>query len=259
MPPAEVERIRTGIGTVGVVLLPDPAKVEVLTPARGTWGGFKRGVYAGATTPVIVGFVSPIPLGTLMGVMVAPFTAVIGGVYGAANAAPIEQVEAAEARLNIVAAELRQIGLREVFWSEVVRIGNERTGLTFVALSDFQLEDSMADIKDNPTPVPAVDAILALKTEKNGLRGNYGIDPSTDTFIQVRIRLIRVKDDQVLMDERLFCLSEEERTFAEWSSAEDGQLLVNEFRTCVPELAEKIVDDFFLVYPLSSRLKKAAP
>jgi hypothetical protein len=259
MPPAEVESIRAGIGTVGVILLPDPAEVEVLMPARGAWGGFKRGVYVGATTPVIAGFVSPVPGGTLLGVMVAPFTALFGGIYGAFSAVPAEQVKAAEKRLNGVAAELRQSGLRDLFFNEVVRIGNERTGLKFVALSDRQPQDSITDIAFNQSDISAVDAILDLKVEKNGLRGALGIDPTTDTFIQMRVRLVRVADDEVLMDETLFCLSEVERTFAEWSAADDGQLFVNEFRSCVPEMAEKIVDDFFLVYPLSSRLKGNMP
>lgn len=259
MPPAEVESIRTGLGTVGVILLPDPAEVEVLMPARGGWGGFKRGVYVGATTPVIVGFVSPVPLGTLIGIMVAPFTAVIGGVYGAVSAVPAEQVKATEKRLNDVAAELRQSGLRDLFFNEVVRIGNERTGLKFVTLSDRQPEDSTTDIAFNPSDISAVDAILDVKVEKNGLRGALGIDPTTDTFIQIRVRLVRAADNEILMDETLFCLSEVERTFAEWSSVDDGQLFVNEFRSCVPEMAEKIVDDFFLVYPLSSRFTGSMP
>jgi hypothetical protein len=60
-----------------------------------------------------------------------------------------------------------------------------------------------------------------------------------------------VEDNLVLMDETLYCMSDEARTFTEWAAGE-GRLFVDESRSCVPEMAEKIVDDFFLVYPISS-------
>jgi hypothetical protein len=53
-----------------------------------------------------------------------------------------------------------------------------------------------------------------------------------------------------MVSETFFCASEKERTYTEWSQNE-GRLFVDEFISCIPELAEKIVDDFFLVYPLS--------
>ena len=88
MEPREVEGIRSDIGTVGVVLAPYPPQVEAVLPARGWWGGAKRGFVSGGTIPVVIGFVSPVPGGTAFGAMVAPFTAVAGSVYGAANALP---------------------------------------------------------------------------------------------------------------------------------------------------------------------------
>ena len=62
--------------------------------------------------------------------------------------------------------------------------------------------------------------------------------------------MIRAHDNEVMVSETFFCASEKERTYTEWSQNE-GRLFVDEFISCIPELAEKIVDDFFLVYPLS--------
>ena len=100
MPPRELENIRAGVGTVGVVLVEAPAESEVLMPAKGSWGGAQRGVVVGARLPVLIGFVSPIPGGTALGIMVAPFTALFGGVYGAVTAPSVREVEAAEKTLE---------------------------------------------------------------------------------------------------------------------------------------------------------------
>jgi len=252
MPPREVENIRAGLGTVGVILVTHPPKTEVLMPAKGFWGGVKRGVAVGATLPIMVGFVSPIPGGTLLGAVVAPFTAVFGAVYGAAKAAPVREVEDAEMALQNAAGELRQLGLAREFFEEVVGLGNDRTGLVFVALPDMECKDPDKDVSYHRADFQGIDTILELKTQKVGLRGDSGIDPKTDTFMQMRVRLIRVEGDLVLMEETFYCMSEEEKTFKEWASGE-GQSFVDEFRSCVPEMAEKIVDDLFLVYPLSFR------
>ena len=85
--------------------------------------------------------------------------------------------------------------------------------------------------------------------EKTGLRGIYRIDPPTEVFLQARVQLIRKSGGAVLLDERFTCSSEEERVFREWA-VRGGLKLIEEFEACVPELAEKIIDDFFRVHPL---------
>lgn len=65
-------------------------------------------------------------------------------------------------------------------------------------------------------------------------------------------RLIRAHDNEVVISESFFCAGEEKRKYTEWAKNE-GQLFVDEFIACVPELAEKVVDDLFLVYPISYR------
>jgi hypothetical protein len=252
MPPSKLEGIRAEVKTVGVVLVEGSAETEVAMPAIGVWGGFKRGIYLGATVPILIGMASPVPGGTVIGAMAAPFTAVAGGVYGAFNSVPAQQVEAAEAMLTDAAAEIRKIGLPRQFFDEVVRLGNARTGLEFVALPDIQPAGPGNGIEYNQADMPGVDAILELTHEKSGLRGINSIDPPSNTFIQMRSRLIAVEDNKTLLDEIIYCSSDEERTFTDWTQ-KNGQLFIDEFRTCVPELAEKIVDDFFLVYPIASR------
>jgi hypothetical protein len=249
MPPRELENIRADVGTVGVVLVEVPAKSEVLMPAKGFWGGAKRGVVVGARLPVLVGFVSPIPGGTALGIIVAPFTAMFGGMYGAVTAPSVQEIEAAEMLLDNAVAEIRQMDLRTDFINTVVRMGNDRTGKTFVRLPESGVAPASTVNLYNSSNLSAIDSILELKIEKTGLRGSYQINPPLDVFVQTKIRLIRTMDNSVWLEETFLCLSDEEWTFQEWSRQEI--VFVEEFKTCVPELAEKIIDDFFLVYPRS--------
>ena len=139
--------------------------------------------------------------------------------------------------------------LRTDFIDTVVRIGNDRTGKTFVRLPEPGVAQANTVDLNNLSNFSAIDSILELKIEKTGLRGKYQINPSVDTFVQTKIRLIRTNDNSVWLEETFLCLSDEERTFQEWSSEEI--VFAEEFRACVAELAEKIIDDFFLVYPRS--------
>ena len=251
MPPQPLEIIRADVGTVGVALVELPSESEVLMPAKGFWGGARRGFIVGARLPVLIGFVSPVPGGTLLGIFVAPFTAMFGGVYGAITAPPTMEVEVAEKTLEEASAEIKQMGLREIFLETVIGLGNDRTGHRFLRLLDIATGQPNKEILYNPSDLPGVDTVLELKIVKTGLRGSYGIDPSVNTFVQTRIRLIRLKDNTDLLDETLYCQSDQERTFQEWSQ-KAGIFLIAEFRSCVSELAEKTIDDFFLVYPTSS-------
>jgi hypothetical protein len=251
MPPTEAEEIRSNIGTVGVVLASYRPQVEAVRPARGWWGGVKRGFVAGAVTPVVVGFVAPIPGGASMGVLIAPFTAAAGSVYGASKALPAEEVDETEAVLNEATARLRALNLRGSFVVTVEKLGNERTGLKFVYLPGIgpKTRDEVVDYSQ--LEIPDIDAVLELRVEQSGLSGGYGIDSPSSAFIELRSRLIRLANNEVLYEETLSCVSEE-RKFAEWADNE-GQLFIDAFASCVPCLAEKVVDDFFLVYPVTSR------
>ncbi len=250
MNPASLETVRSGISTVGVRLSQALPETTVLLPAKGVWGGIKRGIVFGAAMPVMLGFASPVPGGTYIGLLASPFGAVVGGIYGVSTAIPAQEVERAEVVLAIATDNLRQMGLREKLVNHVIDLGNARTKIKFVALP----ESATARITEETTKpsnaaMDTIDARLKISVEQTGMRGLYSINPPMDTFIRIHVEFIRSADNSVLLDEHFTCASDEERTFADWADHE-GADLVDEFRTCVPELAEKIIDDFFLVYPL---------
>jgi hypothetical protein len=250
MQPSALEGVRSKITTVGVYISPELAETEVRLPAKGWLGGTKRGIVMGATLPVMIGLVSPVPGGTALGVLVAPLGALVGGVYGAVTALPVEEVEHTEIELAIATGKSPQKNHRQRLTDHLIELGNARTGLRFVAWPIPHPEANRKDTGNQSyTSSDVIDTRLEIRAEKAGLRGMYSINPPTDAFVQIRARLIRMKDDTILIDERIVCASDEERIFKDWA-ADGGIHLVKEFEICALELAEKVVDDFFRVYPM---------
>jgi len=253
MQPEALEAIRSEISTIGVYLSPEPPETVVMLPAKGVWGGLKRGIVVGASLPIMIGLASPIPGGTFLGVLVSPLGAVLGGIYGIFTAVPAEEVEHSEVVLAIATEKIKQRKLRDAFIKNVIDMGNTTTGLTFVAWQEARVSTDMHNKAHLPYPQKEkIDALLNIQFEKVGLHGSYTIDPPTDTFVQVHVELIRLKDNTNLLDEHFTCASDEERTYQDWAD-QAGSDMIYEFRDCVPELTEKIIDDFFMVYPIEWR------
>ena len=251
MKPREVGGIRSDINTVGVVLAPYPAQVEAVLPARGWWGGAKRGFVAGAMAPVVLSFFIPVPGGRLIGVLISPFTAVAGSVYGAFKSLPAETVDETEAVLKEAAVRIRAMNLQETFLTTVLKTGNERTAWKFVPLPDKGPKEGKEVVHYDPKEIPGIDSILEIRREKAGLRGLLRMNPPSSAFLQLRSRLIRVSDNKILLEENLSCESEE-YLFEQWGE-DGGQRYIDAFRSCIDPLAEKVVEDFFMVRPIPAR------
>ena len=252
MPSQHVEDIRSDIRTVGVVLASYTAEPEILSPAKGPVKGAGRGFVIGAALPVAVGFVTPIPFGSVLGLFVSPFTAVGGSVYGAVKAPPAREVAAAEAAIEQASANARAMDLRRDFLDNLVSLGTQRSNVTFAIFEDVGPSGRDEDLMyDQMLEISGIDAILEIRAEKFGLKGLYTIDPPSSSFVEIRTRLIRRKGNAVWFDETYICASERELKYGQWAH-HGGQLIVDESFACVVELAEKIIDDFFMVYPIEN-------
>jgi hypothetical protein len=248
MPPGEIEALRSNIFRVGVVMLDSNVQTIVKLPAKGSGQGFVRGAAMGATLPVIIGILAPVPGSALVGILLAPIGAVVGSVYGSATAMSTDEVEAAERLLDQAGQEVRQLGLSGEFLDEVIRMGNQRTDMFFLKISNVSsihpvMEEIEEDIKSE------FDTILEIRIDKAGLNAIYSIDPPIEVFVKTSVRLIRTRDGQELLKDIIVCRSDEEKRINDWIK-DGGESLTEEFKGCVPEVAEKIIDDFFLVYPI---------
>ena len=230
---AELEDLRSAIRGVGVHQT-GFAETELATPAKGALGGARRGAVYGAVLPVVVGLVTPVPFGVLFGLALSPLGALSGALYGAVVAPPRERVEAAEYRLHPAVEEGRT--LSDLLEFEVVRQGREKTSLVFVSLSEY------------PYSELTVDYVLEIVPLRIGLRAPSGIQPDSTSFLEVRATLRKRGSDEPLLEEKFSCEGVIERSFFDWSE-DDGLRLAVEYARFPEQIAEKIIDDFFLVCP----------
>jgi outer membrane lipoprotein SlyB len=252
MNPGNLERIRSSIGRVGVTISSYPVERDLKKPAKGITGGMARGFVVGASAPIVIGAVAPVPGGTFIGLLLAPFTAVAGGVYGATKGVPPEDIEEAQTALDQAIDRLKKMNLRQTFINEVVVLGEKRTNLEFVELPESGPKDPKEVVRYDQMKFQDIDNVLELRIEEAGLLAPYSFNPPSKAFIKVLVRLSRAEDNEILIDEALFCVSEIERKYIDWAQ-NAGQFFVDEFVACIPEIADKIVDDFFLVYPIKTR------
>ena len=251
MAPEAVEKVRANIGTVGVVVAPYSAERKFRMPAKGVVGGAGRGLVVGAALPVVAGAASPIPFGSIIGLLFVPITAPVGMVYGAVKAVPAEEVEKAEVAIDQAADRLDAFDTRGLFQEEIVRLGSERTGLKFIALPGIGPKDPKDVVAYDQLDIPGIDTVLELRLEEGGLWGFYTINPSESAFLEIRVRLIRKQDNEALLEDTVNCHSEEKK-YTEWAENQ-GQEFYDDMISCIPLLAEKVVDDFFLVYPIAKK------
>ena len=178
MPPEQVEEIRTGYQSVGIVLSSYSTKAEILRPAKGPLSGAGRGFLIGAALPVMVGFSSPFPLGGVAGLIIAPVTGAAGSVYGAATAVPAREVAEAQAAIEQAVANNTAMDVRQDFLNNLMALGAQRTDL------DFRIIDDIGPAHRTDYPpynhminMDSVDVILEIRPDKFGLRGLFSIDP----------------------------------------------------------------------------------
>jgi len=250
MTSAETEELRSDLGTIGVTISTYPIKSTFTVPAKGWWGGMKRGFISGATTPVLIGFVAPVPGGTFLGLIVAPFTAIYGAISGARKSLSIDEVESAEAGLNHALDRLRAEDDRQTSLAEFVRLAEARTAFKFVALPAQALTHRDDYVRYSDLDQKGIDTILELRVESGGLWGMNELDPPSVAFIETRIRLIRANDNELILEDNQICLGAR-RKYVDWGK-NNGQLFYEEILGCIPRLQEKVIEDMFLIFPLAT-------
>lgn len=251
MPPDEVESFRASINKVAIVFAKYKSIAHIDLPAKGVLPAAGRGFVSGAGTTIAAGVVSPVPGGTIIGVILSPIGGIVGSVHGMITAEPSDKVEAVEAALYEAGDRLDSMNLRERFKEDLLRLGNEETDLDFVYMG----ETGPVSAEDVPVyraeDLAGADTVLEVRPLRAGLWGLWTVNPPSSPFVEIRVRLIRVSNGKVILDDVIMCAGEE-RAYDEWA-ADNGNLFVKEILKTIPRLTEKVIDDTFRVYALSKR------
>ena len=250
LPTEELESMRDEISSVAVVSGQYKTMEQLDLPAKGVLAAGGRGFVSGVGATIAVGVVSPVPGGTIIGIVLSPIGGVVGFFRGMVVAEPTEKIEAAEQALNEAAEKLRTMNLGDTFREDFMALAAERTGKQFRFYEEYGPLTPHEKVDYDPADFPGADTVLEIRPIRAGLWGLWTVNPPASPFAEVGIRLIRLRDGKVLIDDTIMCAGEE-RSYEVWATNSD--LFVQEIVKCVPRLVGKIVDDTFLVNALSNR------
>jgi len=244
LPSPPSEAVREKLGTVGVASARFLPKAEMRKP-MGKGSGAARGAGVGAGGMILGGLESGDPLGFLIGIALAPVGAVVGSVVGAVKGMSSEQVKEAEDAINKAISELKiQATMRDY----VLRAAQKETGYHFVDLDGQGPETPESKMEYNFLTNRGINTVLEIAVPAFGLIGEKGINPPLAFFMTLQTRLVRTTDGSVLYEQKLE-YRRGRRTFTTWT-ANDAKPFRDEFHRCYQSLAEKVVEEVFLLCDL---------
>jgi len=235
LPPPPGEIVRSSLTSVALAPAQFSPKFDVVDgPAKGAGQGAARGAFGG-------------PIGLVASVFLAPVGAVGGGIVGGMTAEPAAKVEE---RVAAVARSLSARQIQEDLVNHVAAIAREETSSTFTLLAAAEERTDYRALA-----VDGVQAVLEISVVELSLRGRTGeIDPSLSLAMAVKTRLMRTDDGAVIYANSLTYSGGKGRTLAEWLEA--AELLQDELDRACTIVAEKIVDEVFLLVPFPVRAKR---
>ncbi len=248
LPPPPAEGVRAKIGVVGVAAAdeatrrafqkpPGKGKGAAIGAAQGFGGSILGGLYVGAYSGHPYGFA----LGVALGIAFAPVAAVGGLVVGAVKGVPAEEVAVAEAALSRAIDEL---GADRALQQRVYRLVGEHTGRKAVMLTE--VVNVERDAPFAPLAGENIDSLLAIGVPWLALVGDGNINPPLVLVARAKVSLRDAAGGTRLYHTRVEFIGAA-HTFTEWA-ADDARLFRAETERALDRLAEKIVDEVFLLY-----------
>lgn len=228
-PPSE--DLRSRLGRVGVTATASTPVVEISGPAGSRGQGALRGMTAGAT---LGGGAGCLATGYL-----CPAGAVAGGLVGAILTAPVGAIMAAPAKLEELEALLRRVvaelDIPRALRDPVVVVGREETG---------RMLEPDSPAGGQTYEAAAIQTRLEVTVEQVALMGFTGVTPPVALRMRVRTRLLGGTDGSELYSHSL-TYQGSSHDLDSWREAR----LHQEFERALTSLAEKIVEEVFLLTP----------
>ena len=128
----------------------------------------------------------------------------------------------------------------------ILQIAQKQTRHSLVVLEGQGPITSDEELSYDSLSERGVDTVLEGSLMNVDLRGKWKSNYPLTFFMTIRTRLIRVRDGEVLYVATLMYQSTEHKLLA-WE-ANDFKLFREEFARCYPIVAEKIVEELFLLY-----------
>jgi hypothetical protein len=174
-----------------------------------------------------------------------------GSVAGVVKAEPAEKVEQAETVL-LKASSDRNI--HETLRDRLVQTARTRTRHPLVVLPDKGPAAVEEKASYQPLAEKGIDTVLEVGVQTFGLVGEWDVDPPLALSVRAHVRVVRAGSGETLYDHDLEYRGGG-RTFAAWAGQDAGPYC-RELESACQALADKIVEELFLLYQIPAAVTK---
>jgi len=186
--------------------------------------------------------------GLVLGILLAPVGGAVGTVVGAIKADPAAVIERHEAAARQVLASR---ALQEALRDRVTTTARAETRRDLVVLPERGPASAEAEARYAGLASEGIGTVLELRVDDVHLDG-WGINPKLWLRLSTRTRLVRTTDEAEIYASSLSYVGGEHRTLEDWIAG-DGEALRRELEQAYASLAEKIVDEIFLLMLFPAR------
>jgi hypothetical protein len=228
-----------------------PPKFDLVDgPAKGPGQGAARGALLGAAYTLGGGSLAG-PIGVVASTFLLPVGAVGGSIVGGVKA---ESAAKVEERTAAVSRSLSARNIQDDLINRVAATGREQTSGTFTVLAERGPRTPDDRVEYRSLTHEGVRTVLEITVVELALRGQTpAIDPSLSLAMTVKTRLVRTDDEAEVYRNSITYSGGKGRTLAEWF--DDAELLEAELHRATAIVAEKIVEEVFLMVPFPAQYK----
>jgi len=261
LPQQPSEELRATFGKIGVVSTTVDPEAKFELPAK----DLRTGMLKGAGEGVVVGGVIGGSLGSWAASFPPPIgivllsTGIVGGaiigtipgsIYGAFSALPPTTVDTANATLNNALIEFR---IQKTMQHHIVQIARKLTDNSLVLVKEQELAGSTKEVAYQALAEKGISSILEFDVPTVWL-GPVLVGPNPPLYMVMTIQawMVSTRSNNLFVSDprvTLVYVGPTPHLFTEWA-ADNAQLFRRECDHAVHQLAEKIVEELFVVYPI---------
>jgi hypothetical protein len=233
------EAQRARLGTIGIAVQARSPGRTVETPPSG-----EEAVYQGAG----LWFVQCAAQGGALGLIVSPLCAAVGAGLGALSA---ESEHSVKTSRSAVRAALEKYYSHAALRDRMLGAAAQSGAQTLV-MQAVPLPEDKVSRHGNPWRFDEhVDSVIEIGVEELLLpawRSGATTNLPTPVSVRTRVRVVQLEDSREIYN-RSYSFVSEKKLFRQWG-ADNGAALRQALETGFEQIAEQIVDDLLLVYPL---------
>jgi hypothetical protein len=259
LPAPPTPEIRERLGQVAIVAVPSSPGTDFHTFATSRPEGVAKGSALGATEGLLQVMSQGAASGgggpyagaamAIAGLIFMVLGAIGGGIAGHHHAVPADVAQQAESRVQ------QAIGDLDLVDALASRMSQEAASRPELQARELAVFDTRSAPPGRESLQQAgVDSTVTIRVLETGFEGGSGSDPSVRLYLSTHLSVAGTADGAVAY-ERDFRYSSPDHRLSQWL-ADGGQALQQGFEAAVSNLAERMLDELFLVakFPFASGL-----